>query len=160
MPRYEDSCFDECDFEPKCHEDKSPRRINVLEAVSLINQTVATSAAVPFTTNLVTNGFGIIHTPGGTDFNLIRPGIYRVTFTGTVTPTTATTAGVAIALNGSIIPGTTISASVPAPGQHAALTTQALVQVTPFMGVTLTIVNPTTNTEIFTNPNVIIERIG
>lgn len=163
MPYYEDSCFDEfeCDKEPSCHEDKcSRRRPTVLQSVSLTNQTVAAAAAVPFTTNLVSSGFGIIHTPGGTDFTLVKPGIYRVTFTGTVTPTTATTAGVAIALNGAIIPGTTVNASVPAIGDHAALATQALVQVTPFMGVVVTIVNPTTGAEIFTNPNIIIERIG
>jgi hypothetical protein len=159
---FEDEC---CEFEPKCHErePKCPRkcpRITLLEAVSLINQTVLAGLAVPFDTNLVLLGNGIIHTPGGTDFNLLAPGIYRVTFTGTVTPTTITTASAGLALNGSIIPGTTISASVPAIGQHAALATQAIVQVSQFISTVLTVVNPTANTEIFTNPNIIIEKIG
>jgi hypothetical protein len=168
MSNFKNRCnddWDDCEFEEECDE-KEPRchrkcpKITVLEAVSLTNQTVAAGAAVPFDTNLVSLGNGIIHTPGGTGFNLVAPGVYRITFTGTITPTTTTTASVALAVNNSIIPGTTISASVPAVGSHAALTTQAIVQVSPFMGVVITVVNPTSGVEIFTNPNIIIERIG
>lgn len=166
--------FDECDFEekcdyeepkcceiekcePKCHKH---RKTSLLEAVSLTPQTVAAGAAVPFTTNLVTQGFGIIHTPGGTDFNLLQPGIYEVTFTGQVTTTdAATVAAVALAVNGTILPGTSIAENVVA-GQAAALATQALIQVSPFISTVLTVVNPTGSPEVFTNPNIIIERIG
>jgi len=167
MSNYKNPCFDDCEFEPsyceyepKCHkgEPKSPR-ITLLEAVSLINQTVAAGLAVPFDTNLVLLGHGIIHTPGGTDFNLIVPGIYKVTFTGTVTPATTTTASVALAINGFKIPGTAVSQTVVA-GTHAALATQAIVQVSQFISTVLTVVNPTTDTETFTNPNIIIQRIG
>ena len=170
MSNYKNSCFDECDFEneccefePKCHEfePKCPRkchRITLLEAISLVPQTVLAGLAVPFDTNLVNLGNGIIHTPGGTDFNLIQPGVYRVTFTGSVTPV-GTTAGVALALNGSIIPGTTVTETVVA-ATIAALATQAIVQVSPFISTVLTVVNPTAGIETFTNPNIIIEKIG
>ncbi|MDF2865968.1 MAG: BclA C-terminal domain [Clostridia bacterium] len=166
MSNFKNPCFDECEFEPdcceikpKCH-DFEPRcpRITVLQAVSLVPQTVAAGLAVPFDTNLVAIGNGIIHTPGGTDFNLIKPGIYRVTFTGSVTPV-GTTAGVALAVNGAIVPGTTVTETVIA-ATPAALATQAIIQVSPFISTVLTVVNPTAGTETFTNPNVIIEKIG
>jgi hypothetical protein len=153
-------CEGEKDLEFKCHKKKCPKNgIVALQAVSLVPQTVTAGAAVPFDTNLVSSGFGIIHLPGGTDFNIVKPGIYRVTFTGSVAPAATTTAGVAIAVNGSIVPGTTVTETVTA-GTPAALATQALIQVTPFMNTIITIVNPTTDTEVFTNPNIIIERLG
>jgi len=167
MSYYKDPCFDEFEMEDgldcecsSCHEKKFPRsRAIALQAVSLVQQTVAAGAAIPFDTNLVSSGFGIIHVPGGTDFNIVKPGIYRVTFTGSADPSVITAAGVAIAVNGSIIPGTTVTETV-AVGSTAALATQALIQVTPFMNTVVTIVNPTTGAEVFTNPNIIIERIG
>jgi hypothetical protein len=165
MSYCENPCFDEfefdknCDFEPECHDKKFPEREIAIEAISVIPQTVAAGVAVPFTTNLVTSGNCIIHTPGSTDFNLVQPGLYRATFTGTVATDETTTAGVALAVNGSILPGTTVTETVIA-GDAAALATQALIQVSPFMSTLLTVVNPTTGTETFTNPNIIIERIG
>ena len=170
MSNCKNPCFDDndfenecCEFEPKCceFEPKCPRkcpRITLLQAISLVPQVVLAGLAVPFDTNLVNQGNGIIHTPGGTDFNLIQPGIYRVTFTGSVTPV-GTIAGVALALNGSIIPGTTVTETVVA-ATTAALATQAIVQVSPFISTVLTVVNPTAGTETFTNPNIIIEKIG
>ncbi|MDD2377067.1 MAG: hypothetical protein PHD15_06375 [Clostridia bacterium] len=170
MSNYKKPCFDDCEFEdeccefePKCHEfepkchRKCPR-ITVLEAVSLVPQVVAAGLAVPFDTNLVNLGNGIIHVAGGTDFNLVAPGVYRVTFTGSVTPV-GTIAGVAIAVSGSIIPGTTVTETVIA-ATTAALATQAIVQVSPFISTVVTIVNPTAGTETFTNPNIIVEKIG
>lgn len=167
-------CFDDfddcefetecCEFKPKCHEcePKCPKKcpiINLLQAVSLVPQVVGAGLAVPFDTNLVSLGFGIIHTPGATDFNIIKPGVYRVTFTGSVTPAATTTAGVALAVNASIIPGTTVTETVVA-ATPAALATQAIIQVSPFISTVLTVVNPTADTETFTNPNIIIEKIG
>lgn len=151
---------EECCWEEKkcCDIDKCHKRINVLQAISLVPQTVATTAAVPFDTNLVTEGFGIIHTAGSTAFTLAIPGIYKVTFTGTVTPV-GTTAGVALALSNTIIPGTTVTETVTA-GTAASLAAQALIEVVPFITSTITVVNPTAGTETFTNPNIIIERIG
>ncbi len=166
--------YDDCEFEPECRENEPkcceikpkccpirPRcpRVTLLQAVSLTQQTVAAGMAVPFDTNLVTLGHGIIHTPGGTDFNLLAPGVYRVTFTGSVDPATLNVAGVALAINGAIIPGTTVTETVVA-GSTAALATQAIIQVSPFISTVLTVVNPTAGTEVFTNPNIIIEKIG
>lgn len=164
MSYYEDPCFDDfekkCDCEHEYHKKRFPKnKVTALESVSLVAPTVTTGAAVPFDTNRVYRGFGIFHIPGGTDFNIVKPGIYRVTFTGSVTPATLTSAGVAIAINGTIIPGTTVTETVVA-GSIAALSTQTLVQVTPFMNTIVTIVNPTAGTEGFTNPNIIIERLG
>jgi len=170
MSNYKNPCFDDrdfedecCEYEPKCHEcePKCPRkcpRITLLQAIALVPQTVAAGFAVPFDTNLINQGNVIIHAAGGTDFNLIIPGIYRVTFTGSVTPV-GTSAGVALALNSSIIPGTTVTETVIA-GTNASLATQAIVQVSPFISTVLTVVNPTAGVEAFTNPNVIIEKIG
>lgn len=155
-----DDCESKCQETKPCHEVVSKcNRKSALEAVSVGNKTVAAGLAVQFDTNLVTEGNAIIHAPSGTDFNLIAPGIYRVTFTGTVTPTTTGTASVALAINGSVVQATTVSQTV-APGTHAALATQLLVQVSPFLSTVVTVVNPTTDTEIFTNPNIIIEKIG
>lgn len=167
MSYYKDPYFDEFETEDgldcECsssHEKKFPRnRAIALQAVSIVQQTVAAGAAIPFDTNLVSSGFGIIHVPGGTDFNIVKPGIYRVTFTGSVDPSVITAAGVAIAVNGSIIPGTTVT-ETQVVGSTAALATQALVQVTPFFNTIVTIVNPTAGAAVYTNPNVIIERIG
>lgn len=170
MSNCKNPCFDECDFEPeccdfepKCHEfePKCPikcPRITVLQATSLVPQVVAAGVAVPFDTNLVSLGNGIIHIPGGTDFNLLAPGVYRVTFTGSVTPV-GTIAGVAISVNGSTVTGTTVTETVIA-GETAALATQAIVQVSPFISTVVRIINPTAGTETFTNPNIIIEKIG
>ena len=163
MSNCKNPCFDDLDSESHCNECEPlcPIRvpkITLLEAISLLPQTVLAGLAVPFDTNLISLGYGIIHTPGGTDFNLIAPGIYRVTFTGSVTPV-GTTAGVAIAVNGSIISGTTVTETVVA-GTVAALSTQAIVQVSPYISTIVRVVNPTAGTEVFTNPNIIIEKIG
>jgi len=156
MSNCENSCSDE--FEPKCIR-RCPS-ITLLEAVAIIPQIVAAGLAVPFDANLASFGNGIVHIPGTTDFNLVQPGIYKVTFTGSVTAAALiTNAAVAIAINGAIIPGTTVSETVVA-AATAGLTTQLVVQVSPCINTILTIVNPTANTEIFTNPNVIIQRIG
>ena len=153
MSNFKNSCFDEC--EPKC-----PRLI-VLEAVSLTPQNVAPLLAVPFDTNLVNLGNGILHTPGETNFSLVAKGVYRITFTGSVTSNGegVTIVGVALAINGLIISGTTVTETVIA-GTTAALATQTIVQVAPCFSTVVTVVNPTTSTETFTNPNIIIEKIG
>jgi|GEM_PF-1760233 len=184
MSNYKNPYFDDCEFEPeccnlksKCHDNEPksydyepkchnyepicpiiPSRVTVLQAISLVPQTVATLLAVPFDTNLVNLGTGIVHIPSGTDFNLLASGVYRVTFTGSVTPV-GTDAGVAIASSGTIIPGTTVNETVVA-GTIAALSTQAIIQVLPCTSAVVTIVNPTAGTETFTNPNIIIEKIG
>jgi len=164
MSYFNNSNFDDCEYKPNYCEVKSKcqnkcPRVDLIQAVSIVQQTVGAGLAVPFDTNLVTLGCGILHAPGGTDFNLISPGIYRVTFTGSVDPATLDAAGVAIAVNGTIIPGTTVTETVVA-GSTAALATQAIVQVPQCVATVVTIVNPTADTEIFTNPNIIIEKIG
>jgi len=165
MSDFRNPCFDDCEFEPECcdFEPICPvrhSRVTVLESISLVPQVVTTLLAVPFDTNLVNLGNGILHNIGGTDFNLLAPGIYRVTFTGSVTPAGegTTTAGVALAINGLIIPGTTVTETVVA-GDIATLATQAIIQVLPFITTVLRVVNPTIVTETFTNPNIIIEKI-
>jgi len=157
--KYEDNpCEKECKKrpEPKCPN----KRIipTLLESVSTAPQTVLSGLAVPFTTNLVSSGRGIFHLPGSTEFIITKPGLYKVTFTGTVSTVDATSAGVALAINGIILPGTTVTETPDATGE-VALATQTLLTVLPGFNTILTVVNPTTNTQTFINPNIIIERV-
>lgn len=154
----DNSCEKECKKRP---ENKCPdKRIipTILESVSTTPQTVLSGLAVLFTTNLVCSGKGIFHLPGTTEFIITNPGLYRVTFTGTVSTVEATSAGVALALNGLIIPGTTVT-ETPEPSGEVALATQTLLTIMPCFNYNLTVVNPTTNTQTFINPNIIIERV-
>lgn len=143
-----------CELEHKCLP-------TILEAISTSPQSVEPNLAVPFITNFLNVGKGIIHIPGSTEFILTCPGIYRVNFTGSITAITGDpVVGVALAANGIILPGTTVTETIAVCGDQAALATQALIQVSAFQAVLLTVVNPTDLLEIFTNPNIIIERIG
>lgn len=145
--------------EKKCHKIDNKPKLSVLEAVSTGVQTVLSGLSVIFTSNLVSVGSSIFHIPGSPEFRLLNSGVYRVTFTGTVSPEPEiTTTGVAFSLNGMIIQGTTITERTDVSG-NVSLTTQALIRVFPSFNSVLTVVNPTAIAQTFTNPNVIIERI-
>lgn len=163
-PEPECECRPKCKPEPecKCRPERKCTRV-LLQAISSTPQTVISGLAVPFTTNLVNVGNGISHTPGSTEFILTCPGTYRVTFTGTVAATGEIifgNVGVALAANGIILPGTTVTETVATSGNEVALATQAIVRVAQCQTVIFTVVNPAGVTEIFTNPNIIIERIS
>lgn len=126
-------------------------------------QTVEGGEPVIFVNDAISLGNSIIHTVGSPEFNIICPGKYLVTFTGSVGSPfidTGLDVSVAIALNGSIIPGTTVSEYVTLVTVNtASLSTQAIIEISPFLNNIITIVNPREITQTFTNANIIIQKI-
>lgn len=148
-----------CNIDTDCNDS-----VSVIEAISIAPQTVLSLATLPFDTNRVIDGNAITHIQGSPNFNLLRCVLYRVTFTSTVSlpvGVAGTNVSAAIALNGSIIAGTTVSESViNLSGNFANLATQTIIEVYPGTSSVVTIVNPSALAEIFTNPNIIIEKIN
>lgn len=132
-------------------------------SVTPTTQTVVGEEPVIFVNNSLLLGNSIIHTVGSPEFNIICPGKYLVTFTGSVGSPfidTGLDVSVAIALNGTIVPGTTVSEYVTLVTNNAAsLSTQAIIEISPFLNNIITIVNPREITQTFTNANIIIQRI-
>lgn len=166
-PKCESKCKEKCNLEKKYKSEYKDNKISckpklsgivALEAVATTPQTVLSGLAVPFNANLVAEGYGILHSPGSSEFIIIKPELYKVTFTSSVNTFDSPIAGVALAINGIIIPGTTVTVTSINNGV-VNLTTEAIIRVIPPVNTILTVVNITTGTEIFTNPNIIIERV-
>lgn len=136
--------------------------VSALQAISLKQQTVLPNLAIPFDTNQVLSGNDILHTVDSTEFYLKAPGVYKVTFTASVDRLILDldlSLGIALALNGYIIPGSTVTQTA-VTGIVSNLYTQAIVQTLTFVNNILTVVNTSNNSEIFTNPNIIIQKIS
>jgi hypothetical protein len=134
---------------------------DLLQSISILSPTIAQGAAITFDTNKVLLGDAITHTLGSTEFNLLVPGYYSVIFTvfaGNIDVTN--NASIALMVDNSIVPGTTIHSSIPGINAVVGLTTQNVVEVLPNTTSILKVINTTTNSATFTNPNIVIQKIG
>jgi hypothetical protein len=144
-----------------CDEIKNcPQFIN---SVTVPSQSVEPGATVIFTNDLVRVGDSIVHVANAGEFNIICPGKYLVTFTSSVSSPLVDTGinlSVGIALNGSVIPGTTVSEYITlVEGNTASLFTQAVIDASPFIDSIVTMLNQSDSIQVFTNANIIIQKI-
>lgn len=135
---------------------------NAINALALTSVAVPVGSAIPFDTNRVLSGNAINHVAGSTDFTIMAPGTYKATLTTNAALNTGEVAGfvsIAIAINGTIIPGCLVSQTI-APTETTNLYTQVLFTIPCGTPATVTAVNPVgAAPTVYTNTNMIIEKV-
>lgn len=84
----------------------------MINSVNVAAQTVNVNSPVLFGSTRIKTGCSVRHEPGSGRFVFLKPGIYKVTFNGTVTATAAATAILNITQDGEAIPGAQIQVGV------------------------------------------------
>ena len=141
-----------------------PRPTSALQVLSTVNstpQTVAAGGSLPFTTNTVSIGSAISHTSASPSVIISVPGVYRVDFSGTISPLTTAelpdAVSVALNLNGTAIPGAAASETFTAVTDESSMSLHAIIEV-PAVPATLTVTSPSgavVNNAVFS-----VERLG
>lgn len=86
----------------------------MIDAVNVATQVVAINNPVLFGATRIKTGCSVRHEQGSGRFVLTKPGIYKVTFNGTISAEAATTAILNITQDGEAIAGARIETSVAA----------------------------------------------
>lgn len=104
---------------------------SALSAATTSAATVAAAALVPFNTINLNTGASISYTAGSTAINIVKPGLYEVTFDASVAVTNATAASLSFQINraGVAIPGATATYTSSATTDIGALSITTLVRV-------------------------------
>lgn len=84
----------------------------MIDSVNVATQSVAVNAPILFGSTRIKTGCTVRHEPGSGRFVLTKPGIYKVTFSGTISAAEATTAILNIMQDGEAIAGAQIQTSV------------------------------------------------
>lgn len=130
------------------------------------DQTIATNGKLAYATDAIKTGCTVRHTPGGTTFNLVKPGYYYVTVTAVgAASATATTPLVLQLFNGSnAVAGATASELSTGTSDIVDLTINTIIKVCPSCcaidnSVAISVVN-TGISAIYSNTTITITKIA
>lgn len=129
----------------------------MVSAVNVPSQTVAVNQPVLFASNRFVTGCSARHEPGSGRVTLTKPGIYLVTFTGTVSTTAAGVAILGVNADGEIIPSSLTNITTAA-GSLYEVTIVVPVVVPSCGSVPVTITNASTVPVTVQNANIFVER--
>lgn len=101
----------------------------MINAVNVAAQTVLTNGSVLFGSTRIKTGCTVRHEEGSGRFILTKPGIYKVTFSGSASSTDATTVVLNIMQDGEAIAGAQIQTSVAAAPEVVSGSVTTLIKV-------------------------------
>lgn len=101
----------------------------MIDSVNVATQSVAVNAPVLFGSTRIKTGCTVRHESGSGRFVLTKPGIYKVTFNGTISAAEATTAILNIMQDGEAIAGAQIQTSVAAAPEVVSGSVTTLIKV-------------------------------
>ena len=156
------NCLNSCNQTQMCNKRKN--EISILNAISTSDVIVNPGSAIPFNANRVCLSEDISHIANSENFGICTPGVYKVLITTNARLNIGeviNSVSLAIAINGTIIPGTIATASC-GPNEKVNLSTQLVFVIANGTSANLTVVNPNNNTPItvYDNSNIIIKKIG
>ena len=86
----------------------------MINSVNVLSQTVGVNNPILFGTTRIRTGCTVRHEPGSGRFILLKPGIYRIVFSATLSAEAATTSILNITQDGEAVPGARIETAVAA----------------------------------------------
>lgn len=129
----------------------------MIDSVNVATQVVAVNAPVLFGSTRIKTGCTVRHEPGSGRFILTKPGIYKVTFSGTISAAAATTAILNIMQDGEAIPGAQIQVGTGAAPDIESGSVTTLVKVYGCDS-TVSVTNLGTTSLNISNANIVITR--
>lgn len=129
----------------------------MISAVNVPSQSIDVNAPIPFSSNRFVTGCSARHEQGSAIFTLTKPGIYLVTFTGTVSTTEAGTVVLNVNANGENVPSGQINVPTAAGSLYSVSITVPIV-VYPCGSVPVSIVNASTVAVNVQDANIFVER--
>jgi hypothetical protein len=130
----------------------------MVNAVNVAAQNVAVNSPVLFGATRIKTGCTVRHESGSGRFVLTRPGVYRVTFSGAISSSTAGIAVLNIAQDGEAVPAAQIQNTVAVSPAIITADVSTLVRVYD-CGSTISITNQSTIPLTITNANITIDRL-
>ncbi len=135
--------------------------LDVLSTANTTPQSVAAGGTLPFTTNLVSYGNAISHTPASPSIVITVPGLYRITFDSNFSPlTTAELPDITeleLNLNGSPVPGAVVTETFTAATDVSNGGFNTIIEV-PMAPATLTVTAP--NGAVVEEATLTVERLS
>ena len=128
----------------------------MIDSVNVATQSVAVNAPVLFGSTRIKTGCTVRHEPGSGRFILTKPGIYKVTFNGTISAA-ATTAILNIMQDGEAIPGAQIQVGTGAASDIESGSVTTLIRVYGCDS-TVSVTNLGTAALTISNANLVITR--
>lgn len=129
----------------------------MIDSVNVATQSVAVNAPILFGSTRIKTGCTVRHEPGSGRFVLTKPGIYKVTFSGTISAAAATTAILSIMQDGEAIPGATIQVGTGAAPDIESGSVTTLIRVYGCDS-TISVTNLGTDSLNISNANIVITR--
>lgn len=129
----------------------------MIDSVNVATQSVAVNAPVLFGSTRIKTGCTVRHEPGSGRFVLTKPGIYKVTFNGTISAAVATTAILNIMQDGEAIPGAQIQVDTGAAPDIESGSVTTLIRVYGCDS-TVSVINLGTTALDISNANIVITR--
>lgn len=129
----------------------------MINAVNVPVQTVAVQAPVLFASTRIKTGCSVRHEQGSSRFVALKPGVYKVSFSGNVAVTAAGAAALAIVQDGEEVAGSRMTATLAAAAPENVSTT-VLVRVFDDCCVALSVRNVGTVAVQMDNANFVITR--
>lgn len=130
----------------------------MINAVNVPAQVVNVSNPILFGSTRIKTGCTVRHEPGSGRFVLLKPGVYKVTFNGTISADAATTAILSITQDGEALAGAQIATAVDAAPAVVSGAVTTLVRVY-CCDSAVSVVNLGTTPLTITNSNLIIDRL-
>ena len=130
----------------------------MLNSVNVPVQTVAVNAPVIFASIRIRTGCCVRHEQGSGRFVLLKPGIYRVSFNGSMTAPAVTTGMLNLTQEGEQIAGANITAGT-GPSDVESVSFTTLVRVFCNDTSAISVVNTGTAPVNITQANIVIERV-
>lgn len=130
----------------------------MINAVNVPAQVVNVNNPILFSSTRIKTGCTVRHEPGSGRFILLKPGVYKVTFNGTISADAATTAILSITQDGEALAGAQIATAVDASPAVVSGAVTTLVRVY-CCDSAVSVVNLGTTPLTITNANLIIDRL-
>ncbi len=129
----------------------------MINAVNVPAQTVAVQGPVLFGSTRIKTGCSVRHEQGSSRFVALKPGVYKVSFSGNVAVAAAGAAALAIVQDGEEVAGSRMTATLAADAPEN-ISTTVLIRVFCDCCVSLAVRNVSTTAVTVDNANIVITR--